>query len=297
MRVLLSLALLLIASVAHAQPDVKIRLHDETVLMGILQQKEVPFITKHGTLKISTADIRRIGFGLHYEEGEMDAIKAKVRELNSDVYKTREEAGKFLILKGKYSSQFLRGTNFSKEQQVRIGEIQEKIKESMPNGFFEKDILYTEESMIQGQVNVPSFLIKHKELGELSIKPRSIAYIDFVSAVKELSVGITPDWVDTGITLNRDDKVTIEASGDIDMYSQQPGTFKGTPGGSAWPGMISNHKAGTLLFRVGTNEVQNGSGNRTHNNAFAGKLYLYVNPPPWPESQPVGAYTVKIRVH
>src|SRR5688572_7626587 len=73
-------------------PEIEVRLLDDSTLKVRLLDEKLELHTKHGTLHIAAADVRRIEFATRMPPGDADKIAAALSGLESSVFKTRERA-------------------------------------------------------------------------------------------------------------------------------------------------------------------------------------------------------------
>src|SRR4051794_16534092 len=73
---------------------------DGSTVRAVMLQDSVEVLTKYGKLTIPLRDIRRIDFGIHLSEGVRQRVDEAIKQLGSDTYRQRQDAGKQLIALG-----------------------------------------------------------------------------------------------------------------------------------------------------------------------------------------------------
>jgi hypothetical protein len=276
-----------------------------------LLEEHVDLVTAHGRLRIAIADIRRLELATRIPDSTLRQIEQAIDNLGSAEYRLREKAGAELVALREQAYPAVLHASQSKDAEVRkrAKEIVDKIREKVPAARLRirtKDIVYTSDSTISGRIEVSSFNGTTKQFGDVKLLLSDASSICFLAGGAEIEVKLdgrhalnNEVWLDTGVDVSENIRLTITASGEIDMYATGGyiGQYVGTPKGKkAWPGNTGlPHEPGTLIGRVG----QGGSVFvvRDQYEASApasGRLYLRAAGNPYNVTT-TGQYTIKIQ--
>jgi hypothetical protein len=104
-------------------------------------------------------------------------------------------------------------------------------------------------------------------------------------------------WLDTGLTLDNADVVSISASGTVDIYPSTPGQYHVGPDGYREPGVGSHYPAGSLIGKIGDQGAvfQIGASRRVRVTGDGGRLFLAIAPSAWNVTSS-GGYTARLKV-
>lgn len=305
-RSLLSLVFVAIfASISTAQEStVRVHLNGGTILNGSVKGSTLPVKTKYGVLQVPFDEITSMKIGIHYEEGQRDAIQKAVKRLASSVYKERDEASKDLVKFGHHSLSYLPLKSGDTEQQRRAEDIEKKILEIAPNVIPAYDIVRTQEMEIKGEIMIDFLEVtaSHKELGMLKPKMTNINQI-FVMKTGGGTVSVDAaactggKWFDTGIWIETSMMLKITAKGQVDLYpqNQQAGQYVITPKGYTQHGKGGQFMAGALIARIGSSEPFMVGENFHAVAGRSGILQLFIVESPWNNASS-GTYQVTIKI-
>ena len=165
----------------------------------------------------------------------------------------------------------------------------------------ETDLVHTAEFPIVGRVLAPAFKATSAHFGDLSLKLADLRTLTFRGPDQtELTIdaakhGSAPDqWLDTGINLDADVRLLINADGQVDLWPQGSGQYMTTPKGYTTAGKGSTFMAGALVGRVGDHGKQFLIGERYDGApGEEGRLYLHIVPSPWNNAS-TGSYRARI---
>jgi hypothetical protein len=292
--------------------EAEVRFLDGSIVRVLVLEEQIEVVTKYGKLKVPTADIQRIDFGVHVPDGLEGKIAHAIEQLGNENYKLREAALKELITWGPYAYPQLYRAGKSEEPEVakRTALALTKIRAKHPAQNLrlrEEDIIVTATFTIIGRIITPALKGKSDNFGELNLllsKLRTMRWFN-PSAETEVSVDAekyanSPDqWMDSGFEVQSGVRLLIVAGGTINLWPQGGNnsgylcTAKGY-GGAGGPNTV---RGGTLLAKIGTDGPSFMIGERFEGVPTRdGKLYLQIVPSPWNNASS-GSYQVKIKVH
>ena len=278
---------------------------DGSTVRVTLVSESVELETKYGKLKIPAADVRRIEFayraGRGGEEGggggealgsvefeKREAASKELREIGLHAYPALEEAAKSP------------DAEVAKRGAALLGEIREKVPADDLT-FPKKDRLVTAEFTVTGLITSPTLRAKTSYFGEADLKLADLRVFQAAGAgndrkltVDAAKFGSAPNqWMETATVLERGESLHLTASGQVDLWPQEPGQYmtsaKGV--GNVRPPAFS---AGTLMGKVGENGAPFPVGEKYDGKAGAsGKLYLHIIPSHW-GGPSAGSYEVKV---
>jgi hypothetical protein len=278
-----------------------VHLNGGTIILGNVKTTTLPVKTKYGVLQVPFDEITSMKIGIHYEEGQREAIQKAVKSLSSDVYKERAAATKDLVRFGHHALSYLPLKSSDTEQLRRAEDVQNKILEINPVVVPSYDIIRTQEMEIKGEILMDFLEVTatHKELGLLKPKMTNITQI-FV--LKMGSGNITVDaaactggkYIDTGITLEATMRLSITAKGSVDLWPQGMGQYVTTPKGYNTAGKGGQFMAGALVAKIGNSDPFFIGENFNSIAGKSGNLKLYIVESPW-NAPSSGTYQVTIR--
>ena len=286
----------------------EVRFGDGSLVRMTILQEHLEVQTKYGKLKIPVKDIRRIEFGLHLPEGVGPQIQAAIQLMGSNVYKQREGAVRDLVDLGHLAYPAVQKAAASADLEVaqRAASVLKQISLKVaPESLrlASDDTIQTVEFPIIGRIVSPTIKAYSVHFGELSLKLSDLRVMSLrggqddtdliVDAAKH---GSQPDqWLDTGISVAPNLKLTIRTDGQVDLWPQGPGQYLTGPKGYTTAGKGGVFMAGTLIGRVGESGKAFIVGEQYEGTpSHEGKLYLHIVPSPWNNASS-GNYRVRIR--
>lgn len=288
------------------------------VLMMILQDN-IEIVTEFGKLRIPPAEIRSIDFGIHLSDEVREQIDRAVKQLGSSAYKEREAAMKQLVDLGPQAYLALyQASRSSKDQEAvkRATLAMKTIAQKVPPRLLrlrEEDRIRTTKFTVVGRIVTPNIKARAEYFGELSLRPSQLLAIRWLDGGGATEVVVDAAkygsannaWMDTGIQLDRQNKIKITATGEVDVAPQQGGQYISGPAGLgpevglpmrfvAGVGVRGGGRSGCLMGRVGETGASFVIGEQYHNiPPGEGKLYLHIIPGPW-GGQSNGSYRVRV---
>ncbi|MBY0524547.1 MAG: hypothetical protein K2R98_14175 [Gemmataceae bacterium] len=287
--------------------EMVIHFHDGTLIRVLAMQENIEVVTKYGKLTVPTTEIRRIEFGLHMPEEITKKVDEGIKDLDSNDFQTREQAGKKLVALGRFSYPALvkasKGTNL--ETTRRVQDLLKEIRAKFPSYQLKirtDDVVHTSDFTIAGNISMPNIKVKSDHFGEAQLKLVDLRAMRSAAGSGELEVtvdstkyGSNPNtWMETDFSVADGIKLSINASGSVDVYAQQPGQYLSGPEGNNQLGRRGLYMPGQLLGRIGENGQVFLIGTRYEGTPKEdGKLYLHI----WPfqgGGGSTGSYTVKV---
>lgn len=305
---------------AEELPEGTMRFHlmDGSILTGTLAVDSLPVDTEFGRLVVPIDSIKSFEPGLNAHPQLADRIDTLISQLGSPNAAQRDRAQADLISFGPGLIDELQrhADDPDDERKLRVATVLEELYGMMddPMGFEEApapslarmDHVVTDGFTIAGSIAVDTFVIESK-FGQLTVGLGDIQSAGIVtSAVPDIRRTVEVVATDmtrvseknTGIRLNRGDRVIIRAEGQITMTPWGNGAIA-TPDGCAQSGNFAgNILMGALVGRVGDNgsDMLIGSSS-TFTAERAGTLYLsFALQPNWGRQQFPGKFTVRIRI-
>lgn len=305
-----------------APSPVEVRFVNGSIVVMTLLQEKIEVLTEYGKLTVPHKDIRQIEFGIHTSEEEQRKIEDALRRLSSNAFKEREAAVEDLVALGPQAYLRLQkvATGDNPEAASRVESAVKKIREKFHPRVLrlrEEDLVYTAKFTIVGRITTPTIKAKAEDFGELELRPAKLLSMCWLEgdAKKEVAVDAATygspggrKWMDAGVRIGSQTGLKITATGQVDLWPQQPGQYMAGPdgqgGGPAGGLMVVNGRpiqlggprggGGELLGRIGENGTPFVIGSRyTQIPKDTGKLYLQIVPSPW-GGPSAGEYRVAI---
>jgi hypothetical protein len=252
-----------------------LRLLDGSTIAGELSVNEITVATEFGELTIPVAKIKSFTPGLDSNPKAIEELNAKLKDLESDDYKTREQAHKDLAAMGpkiaKQLSPYLASENA--ELKRHISEIlkefeqlaEEEGEDEEGEGttvqvWINQDTIETTDFTVIGKISPATFEMASK------YGPLTIALGDIVQASRPVdaresirrSVSVPGQnlalrsFKSTGVRVQAGDRVTITASGNIVMSPWGSNASSGPDGMPNYGWYVpSSIPGGALVYRIG----------------------------------------------
>jgi|HubBroStandDraft_1064217.scaffolds.fasta_scaffold157403_3 hypothetical protein len=293
---------------AQDQPKkqpVEVRLVDRSVVNMTMPQEEIELVTKYGKLSIPVREIRRVEFGFHTEPDTQKAVDSAIKQLSSNLYKTREAASKDLLDLGRFAYPALRQAGESKDRELstRASGLAKQIEDCVAADLLAMkpyDTVHTAEFTVTGTIRQQTIKAHSPHFGEVSLKLSELRQLQVRVCKQEVNLdaakhGSSLDqWCDTGISVDAGQRLVLTGEGQVDLWPQGPGQFIAAPKGYNAVGKGGQFMAGALIGKLGENGKAFYIGDRYEGDAGEeGKLFLRIEPSPW-NTASAGSYTVKI---
>lgn len=298
---------------------IRLFLMDGSVISGKLSVKEIEVSTQFGLLKIPVTEVRSFTPGLasHPELGKK--VYDLIDKLGSADFAERELAQKELVKMGPPVRGELekRSNDPDTERRMRIASIldefeqqsddEEEAPPAQTGVLIQRDAVETSEFTAVGQIVTKSFAISSL-YGPLTVKLSDIRRgqrdaLKKPDARKTIDVDeanlVQRALKDTGIRVERGDRVTITAEGSLTMTPWGNGVFSTPEGGGNFGWYLPNSiPGGALVAAVGAkDEVFKVGSKHTFKAERSGPLRFGIAMQPDYATQNFpGKYTVKIRV-
>lgn len=300
----------------------RLNLMDGTIVSGDLSVSEIQVETEFGTLTIPIASIVKFTPGLESHPKLADELQALIEALGGDDYKNREAAHKQLLGMGPKIRPILEGyrNDENAERKKHVDQILKELEEqegdedelegsAADTRLVPYDTVVTPKFTVVGRISPEQFEIKSK-FGTLSVSLSDVQSGERGGEGKEpvqkrLSVEGTHltqrAFKQAGIRVERGDRVTISAEGQIIMSPWGNNAICGPDGGANYGWYVQNQIPGGALvakigdsgevFKVGSKHtfVAKKSGTLQFaiamNPSYAGEGYFFP-----------GQYSVRVRV-
>jgi len=265
--------------------------------------------TKYGKLNVPLKEIRRLEFGIHLPEGAQEKIDAAIKKLGSPMFKERDAGVNELVAIGFHAYPTLvslyknpPSPEVAQRATVAIQRIRAKTPENMLR-LRQEDIIVTPTFTVVGRITSPTLKAKAEYFGDLQVQIAGVRNIRWlrggsgdteftVDAAKYASQQIA--WMETDFYVDGISKLTIEASGQVDLWPQGPGQYMSKAEGYQQGGKRGQFWAGTLVGKIGENGEPFAIGSRYVGNPNReGKLYVHIVPSPW-QNESMGSYQVRV---
>lgn len=304
---------------AEKTPPGTLRFHlmDGSIITGKLATDTLPIKTEFGNLVVPVTKIVSMAPGLESHPKLDDRIQELIQKLGSPDSKTRDQSQAELISFGKGLIPELQrfADDPDAERKVRIGAIIEEFYAQddpfMGDGgpsvsLVRLDTIVTAQFTVAGNIQQDTFNI-HSKFGKLVVKLEDIKAAERLTSEQpevRRSVDVMGsnmadrNYKNTGIRLNRGDRIMISADGQITMSpwgSNQISTPDGAPNCGNYQGNIP---MGALVGRVGEKGAPFLVGSKKSFVAQkSGTLYLgFAMQQNWANYQFPGKYEARIRV-
>jgi hypothetical protein len=293
---------------AVSPPLADITFADGTNMRVQVVAEKIDLETKYGKLAIPMSDIVRIDFAFRISEELGKRIESAIGKLGSTTFEERDKAMRELreIGLSAYPSLLEASKGGDAEVKMRastlLGEIRERVPEERLK-FPQSDRIQTAEFTIFGKIVSPGLRAKAKYFGEADVKITDLRSLSWGFAANEGRVTIDAakhgsahdQWLETSISVEKGQKLTVTATGQVDIWPQGPGQYMTTPKGySNMPQAPAKFASGCLVGRIGESGSQFLLGEKYDGSAPAsGKLYLHIVPSLWNNAS-TGTYDVKI---
>jgi hypothetical protein len=302
---------------------VVLKLQDGSTIAGDLSIKEIKVTTEFGELTVPIAKIKSFTPGLDSNGKAADELKARLKDLESDDYKTREQAHKDLSAMGPKIAKQLAPHLASENAEVKrhVSEILKEFEQateeaaddeeegSKQQAWINEDTVETTDFTVIGKISPPEFKMASK------YGPLSIALGDIVSASRPVDSresirrNITVPgqslaqrgFKATGVRVQAGDRVTITATGNITMTPWGGNAASGPDGMPNYGWYVAGSiPGGALVYRIGDKGTIQKAGARVSFTAkTSGTLQLAIGMQPEYANEGYnfpGEYKAKIKI-
>ncbi|MCB1193833.1 MAG: hypothetical protein H7A23_04570 [Leptospiraceae bacterium] len=245
--------------------DIKVFLKNKSIIVGDAGNEALEIKSDYGNLKIPIKAINTIIIGKKSSKDLKKEFAVHIRNLRSSDEKIRSKAEQEILDMGVY---ILDDLEELQEKDVYLAPILQDIIDqnyaneenaSLIGKIQENDTIMTRDMHFTGDITNPTFNLK-TPFGNLKIYKKDIFKINIlndadVSVIKRKSVTVPATaiaingFVDTSIKVKKGDKLTIVATGTINLASLSGGSF--TPDGNSSMGNWQNIPFGALCGKIG----------------------------------------------
>lgn len=301
--------------------EVDLGFANSSVVRMVIVTPTIDVQTPYGKLTIPVNDIKQIEFGVHYAEGLERKIEEALLKLGSESFRERENATAELIRIGADAypavHNLAAATAVDLEKGRRIKTILQTLKANLPakeQRLQHNDVIVLPTFTLVGRIITPAVVARAEYFGEVQLPITQLRTLRSTESPSEVVVSVDAaryasanEWLQTEFQSDGRTKVSISASGTIDLWPQQGGGYSCGPsgynqgGGQAFIGVGANRVRvlpGQLIGKFGENGSPFVIGDSYENVPRGeGKLYLSMGPSPWQNNgaQPSGAFEVRVR--
>ncbi len=286
----------------------ELRFADHSAVRLALLQDQIEVQTRYGKLLVPLADVRSIEFALRVPAETTKRLDAAATALGSEDFQSREKASAELLSLREMAWPVVQGLTKSSDKEVarRAAELQEKLQGLLSEeqrNMRPYDVVRTDAFTIHGTILGTGLKARSPYFGEVEVQLATLRYYRRMRT-NDLDREVVVDaakyallnrvWLDTGIELDGETGLVIQATGEVDLQGGN-GQFKTGPTGN---GQFGNRGdsflPGSLIGRIGEKGREFLIGDH-HEAKFTerGKLYLRIACGPW-GNQTVGEYKVKV---
>jgi hypothetical protein len=254
---------------------VLLKLLDGSTIAGDLSVNEIKVKTEFGELTVPIAKIKSFTPGLDSNSKAADDLKAKLKDLESDDYNTREQAHKDLVAMGPKIAKQLSPFAMSENAEVKrhVGEILKDFEQQAEESgddeegdakanqpWINEDTVETTDFTVTGKISPAEFKMTSK------YGPLTIALGEIVTASRPLDVRESlrrsvnvpgqnlagRSFKATGVRVQAGDRVSITASGNITMSPWGSNASSGPDGMPNYGWYVNGSiPGGALVYRIG----------------------------------------------
>jgi hypothetical protein len=277
--------------------------------MQLLQDK-VELETRYGKMSVPVDEVRRIEFAFRLSAEDARRIEDAAQRLGDADFNRREKALKELIEIGASAVPTLTRLSKSKDAEVarRAQEALQQLRDKLPADrmhFAEEDTVHTLKFKMTGKLigdrlKARSTYFKDDEVLLSDLRSlRSLTHGgDSRLVIDAATHGSAPNqWLETDVVVSGEDSLRITASGQVDLWPQQPGGYVSQPSGYRQAQGRDGQFPGSLIGRIGETGKPFLIGDKYEARpSERGKLYLHIGPSPWTNAS-TGSYDVNITVN
>ena len=252
-----------------------LKLLDGSTIAGELSVNEIKVKTEFGELTVPIAKIKSFTPGLDSNEKAANELKAKLKDLESDDYNTREQAHKDLAAMGPKISKQLAPYAASENAEVKrhvseiLKEFEQQAEEASEDEedegktnqvWINDDTVETTDFTVTGKISPAEFKVTSKygpltvALGEIVLASRPMDTRESIR--RSLTVPgqnlASRSFKSSGIRVQAGDRVTITASGNITMSPWGSNASSGPEGMPNYGWYVNGSiPGGALVYRIG----------------------------------------------
>ena len=319
--ILLALFQLQLFSQSGKEILAKVTLRDGSIYNGSISIKNVDLQTDYGKLAIPLKNVSSIDVGLAPDKSNKAKLENLCAQLSNEVEETRKiaydellksKASEIYVLQDYlYSDKYTPSLDNMWTLDQLISELKSKL--NLDDNIQEKDIISIDGQYIMGGIFIfPSVEIK-TEFGSLSIPKEKISkievtYVPFsgegntkiinLPASKYISGNPNGGWYRTGINVQKGQRITINASGEITLASLSNAKYN--PNGAAGTEDIYSTGStyptyGQLVYKIGeTGQATTAGGKFNGTMSSSGMLYISIYETVYNAAN-TGSYMVNIK--
>jgi len=254
---------------------IRLHLQDGSIIAGELSVENILVETDFGELKVPVEKIKSFTPGLESKPVFLARIEELFNDLGSNNYQARETARKEIVGFGLKIEQELRrhGDDGNAERKRHLEAINKELEEladeydefeesNVEKSWIRGDTIVTTDFTIIGRIAQDSFTVTSK-YGPLSVQLSDVQMADRPVGEKgemrkALSVNGTNlaqlSYKTSGIRIEKGDKITVRADGQLTMSPWGSNTMSTPDGGSNYGWFVQNQiYGGALIAKIGSN--------------------------------------------
>ncbi len=175
-------------------PEVEARFTDDGTLRVKLLDDKLELVTRHGTLKVAVADVRRIEFATRIPADVADKASAAAARLGSPDFPSREKAtAELRALRERAYPALVKAAGSGDPEVVRRAEeLLKGLREKVPPERLEPrefDVVHTEDSKITGRLTTETLRVLTTPFGEQRVKLSDVRSLRHGSAEPDVALG------------------------------------------------------------------------------------------------------------
>jgi hypothetical protein len=204
-----------------------LRFHNGSVLRPVVLLDAVEIETKFGKVRIPASEIRRIDFGFRNSDEDAKKIEQALTDLSSEQYQTRAGATKTLtaMKRSAYPALLTAEKTGDHEFSKRVEAILKEIRSQVPTDRLHTrrtDIVRTSDSVVTGQMSAVVIRCRCELFGEVKVPLWQLRDLSSEADASRVAVdaamyGNRTTWMDTGFEANRDTRLEITTTGQINL--------------------------------------------------------------------------------
>jgi hypothetical protein len=295
--------------------EVEVAFANGSVIRMVLSDTPIEVQTDYGKLTIPIRDLKRIEFGVHLPAGLEKQLDQLVAELGSENFRVREAATASLIRHGALALPVLVEASRRADMELskRAKAVVAKLQQNLPGKEFRvesSDTIVTPKFTFVGKILTPTMKAETEYFGPVTLDLVKLRTLRSTETPGEVVVKVDAakyasqqqQWLKTDYEIDGLTKLTIAASGRIDLWPEQGGgdqymcSAKGLV--NAGPqfgrgGVRERFVPGALVGKIGEQGTPFLIGEAYEGAPGEGRLFLHIVPSPW-GNESSGTFEVKI---
>ncbi len=261
-------------------------LDGSTLCLDVPKNMPLDVLTKYGLMHIQAQDVFDCRLGVHVDD--VAKWEKAAKDLGNKDFHIRDDATKLLRDNPREAYRFIMGLSGAEDFEVgrRVEQLL-KLYVAIPPL---DDVLVLRDGSVTGVLAGRSISGKSKSLGDVTVRLSQVVAISAQERKSVVRITKNDGWKKAGYVNGR---LTVSATGEVDMWPQQGGQWMATPRGHTNGGtMHDGYPAGALLGRLNGKTFLIGD-QFSSDNMGRGALEVSINGSPWSTTF-TGEYLVKV---